>query len=253
MVKKIKNSYLFSFVLFLGALIYATHFVGCASTDSSSNKDILSEGKSQSVGSKKKKNKLSQIPFEKKKEIYGLYTAWSLLENKNQRKEGIDFLKKLTELAPDSGYFWSLYSENLFLIGEREKGKEAIQKAIEVAPDSLDARNLYGDLLRIEGKKQESLEQFQISLEHDPNDIKALQEVAALYFENAEYPKSRDCYNKLIKLNNSGAPVYYHNVGLCYLQEGKFQEAADFFKKVIDLRPDYRSTYRSLAEAYEKK
>jgi len=56
-----------------------------------------------------------------------------------------------------------------------------------------------------------------------------------------------------LKINNQSYSCPYEGLGLLYLKNGKLKEAADSFKKAIEINPDveYRK-YNGLAEIYIK-
>ena len=252
---KNKNSFfnlMFKFLLLLLFLIN----LGCAGVSEKKPPDTTPEQQKR-VSKKETKEHLDinlpvEIDEDTKVLVYEAYTGWVLCELENRRKEGLPYLKRLTQLVPESGYFWSILAQEYFREGKREDGMDALNNAMEVSPNSAEAHLLMGDVHRMENNDPEALKEFQKVLELEPNNLKALQELAAIYFDKKEYKNARKIYNTLLEIDPSSAPIYYHNVGQCLYNDGNYEEAKDFFLKVIEVRPYYINTYFSLGQIYEK-
>jgi tetratricopeptide (TPR) repeat protein len=71
-------------------------------------------------------------------------------------------------------------------------------------------------------------------------------------YKAKNYSKAIEELNELLKLNPSGASGYYNNIGMCYLDDGKYKEAIDSFTESVKIDPLSSSGFNNIGHAYEK-
>jgi tetratricopeptide (TPR) repeat protein len=79
-------------------------------------------------------------------------------------------------------------------------------------------------------------------------------EFAEHYFSTGEYAKAIAEYERFIYFfpNADNVPQVLHQIGMSYLKNGQFQEAARTFQKVIEAYPDMLESYFNISDAYLK-
>jgi len=87
-----------------------------------------------------------------------------------------------------------------------------------------------------------------------PTELEAVEELnkgTDLMFKG-EHKKAIEFFKKAIDLNPEFSEAYY-NWGICYERLGKHKEAIEMFKKTIELSPDSANAYYALGYAYYQK
>ena len=97
------------------------------------------------------------------------------------------------------------------------------------------------------GKKEEALSAIQEARLIDPADTTLLMSEAGLYYEMKDIPN----YQRLIKEaidKNPNDPSLYYNLGVTSAGAKDIVSAEKYYKKAIEIKPDYLEAYISLAE-----
>lgn len=106
-----------------------------------------------------------------------------------------------------------------------------------------------------EGQYLKAEAQYKIALSKNTNSIKGNYNLAnALYHQN-KYDESRAHYNKVIENIHSteiDRAKAYHNIGKSYLDENKFDKAANYFKESLKLNPTDDDTRYNYALAKKR-
>ncbi|MBP7654863.1 tetratricopeptide repeat protein [Candidatus Dependentiae bacterium] len=74
--------------------------------------------------------------------------------------------------------------------------------------------------------------------------------LAYLYFEKQRYDKISETYQKLYKLTDKYDFIISNNMGIINRRIGKYPNAEKYFKKSIELKPDYHFAYNNLGVLY---
>ena len=67
------------------------------------------------------------------------------------------------------------------------------------------------------------------------------------YFENRQWDKAVDEYEKLLS-KNKNQPEIYFKLGNAYSKKGDLEKAIEAFNKATQLKPDYSEAYQRLSE-----
>src|SRR5438132_1819417 len=102
---------------------------------------------------------------------------------------------------------------------------ETLRKALALAPQDPALLMQAGNLAAARGEKTQSLEFDQRAVALDPVNAQARAFLASALSAIGKQEEARAEYARMIELNPS-APNSHAGVGLCYLLEGKFEEAA---------------------------
>lgn len=163
---------------------------------------------------------------------------------KGKLKEAENNYKIAIKLNPKMAVAYSKLG-NVYL--ERKNFKQAIyyyQKAIKIDPKFSDAYNNLGSAYGNQGDNLTSEKYFLKALSLNPKNETAKENVAYLqekiaadYFEKNNYKQAIFYYQKLLK-QYPDSPEYYARIGLCNLQDKKFQEGLKNIKKALIIDPD---------------
>lgn len=101
-------------------------------------------------------------------------------------------------------------------------------------------------LLNKTGKTDEAITMIQKVRAENPNDLSLLLTEADFYIKLKKMDKFGEMMEKAIKLDPNN-PVLFYNLGIINGdRKGKEEEAIKYFKKAIELKPDYADAYISV-------
>ncbi|MGH2575068.1 MAG: tetratricopeptide repeat protein, partial [Ignavibacteria bacterium] len=84
-------------------------------------------------------------------------------------------------------------------------------------------------------------------------EITRLERESYKYYQSRNYDEAVYALEELIKLNPEGKSGYYNNMGMCYLEQGKLDDAEKYFLLSVEAKPDFSIAYNNLGVVYEKK
>ncbi len=101
-------------------------------------------------------------------------------------------------------------------------------------------------ILREQGKTEEAISAFKEARKAYPKDMNLLFAEAQLYSKMQRMDKFAELMEEAINLDPTNPELYY-NLGVINFNQGKLKEAKEYYKKAIELKPDYSSAYVNLA------
>lgn len=135
------------------------------------------------------------------------------LANNNQYEEAVAEFKEALELDPEQPAVHSRLGDAYKHLEKYAEAEASFKKAIELDPANGNLYSNLGDVLARQGKKEESVEAFKKAAEMNPN---------------------------------AGAQDLY-NIGVTHYNDGNMEDAAIYFRKVIEKDPNYSEAYYLLA------
>ena len=169
-----------------------------------------------------------------------------LLERVEQELGGLEFFthgRGLMEAAAQ--YRWALqqndadhwlhynYTPLLQEIGDLEGAAEQLRAFIRNLPQYVPAYELLAKILIKQGKFAEAIAQCQKALQFNPGFSPVYYHLAFALAKQSKFNQSIETYEKLIKLNPEGTVDTYNQIGMIQVHLGRFEEAAETFRKAI--------------------
>ena len=170
-----------------------------------------------------------------------LYGLGMLSQQKGELQQGEEFLSLAVEEQPDSVKMWFALGNLYQHLEKLTAAEDAYKKAIDLRPDAAPIYNNLGYTLEQQGKWKEAIKYYQKALEVQPNCIEA--DVNLGNVLHAQARLSPDKQNYYAKLN--------YKLGLGRKKVADFQYAEVYFKKALELKPDYEEVIRCLEEIRE--
>lgn len=90
----------------------------------------------------------------------------------------------------------------------------------------------------------------------DPKSLSRIAELESSSYTNysaKKYDEAIKDLKMLIEMNPSGSKGYYNNMGMCYFDGGKIDDAISSFDMSVKADPKFSTGYNNLGQAYEKK
>ena len=159
----------------------------------------------------------------------------------------------------DSAYYYinraytfdTLSAESVYSLGllstRQNKTDEALKwlmKLQTLSPNYMNSRQMLAEL-----RKNRQSDNSTGGLQ---SQISALEAESQNAFKQKNYDLAVGDLNKLIKLNPANAFTYYNNMGLCYLDQQKYEEAAKSFEECTKVGKDFTTGWDNLGLAYQK-
>lgn len=99
-----------------------------------------------------------------------------------------------------------------------------------------------------QGKTDEAIVAIKEARKSSPKDLNLLLNEAQLYIKLKDMDKFGALMEEAIQLDPNN-PTLFFNLGVVNQDEGKTEEAISYYKKAIELKPDYGDAYMNLAAA----
>jgi tetratricopeptide (TPR) repeat protein len=179
------------------------------------------------------------------------YNLGTILGEKHQVDEGIQYLQKTVEIRPEfAGGHYNLGSLYLYkkelapAIGE-------LQKAIEFEPRHALAYYKLGDALMQKGQMEQAIPEFEKAIEIWPACVDAHRSLAQARFQQGRLDDAITHFQQAATLQPNVAADYIF-LGNAFLQKQNLDAALASFRKAVELKPDFL-TYNNLGNALLQK
>lgn len=191
--------------------------------------------------------------------------------------------RQLIAARPDNADAHNILGVTLCAMRRTDEGIEALRRATELAPRSASIHANLGEVLRQQGKIEEAAEILEKAVDLDPGHPQALNNLGITYFERRQPKKAVEYYRRALAArpnmaeahNNLGNalrmardfegaiqayqdalvhreryPEAYNNLGTLLQQRGQLEEAEHALRKAVNQNPRYVEAYDNLANIY---
>lgn len=179
-----------------------------------------------------------------------LYSRARLAGLEGDYPTALNLLRDAIELDPFSAFLHSAIAEIKLKIGQADEAMEYILKAIKLDPAYRPPYLMAGSLMAAAGKDLEAAEYLRKAIAVDPAKEDAYLQLVISLNRLFEYEESVRTLKSLVKLNSDSVLGYYY-LGKTYGQMKLYREAAGYFAKTLELRPDFEQAEIDMAAAYE--
>jgi predicted O-linked N-acetylglucosamine transferase (SPINDLY family) len=170
-----------------------------------------------------------------------LYGLGMLSQQTGELQQGEEFLSLAVQEQPDSVKIWFALGNLYQHLEKLTAAEDVYKKAIDLRPDAAPIYNNLGYTLEQQGKWKEAIKYYQKALEVQPNCIEADANLGNVLHAKARLSPDKQTY--YAKLN--------YKLGLGRKKAGDFQHAEVYFKKALELKPDYEEVAKCLSEIRE--
>ncbi len=178
-----------------------------------------------------------------------------------------DYIREIISGFSGNAILWGLLGNAEYALGNWQKATEAYERAAELAPEeALFVLNLakslemQGDRDKALGRyvdacklffEQENYADLSFAIERakrlDPHNLDVETIRAKMLFSTGEKEASEEIIDRLISAGTKDSAIFYLK-GLLLAEHGNRGEAIEFFRKTVEMEPDYSLYWFRLAE-----
>ena len=144
----------------------------------------------------------------------------------------------------------------LFEKGDVKGALSKFEKIIKLNDNIAEAHLRKGDCLDLLGDIEGSISSYTRAIEIEPKNKIAIYNRALSYENLGDLKKTISDYRRAIQVDPANiselnSKLIYHNLGIIYGQENKFDKAIEAFSKAIEIDNQYADAYYNLGYAYQ--
>ena len=165
--------------------------------------------------------------------------------------EAVAQFKTATELLATNASAWNYYGVALQRAGQPDESVNAYHRALELDRDLFEARLNLGTLFLEQNKPDAAKAEFTACTLRRPNDPTGWVKLGFAQLKLGETGPAERSFSAVYHLDTNNAEAL-NGFGLARIQRGKPQDAALFFNKAVNIRPDYAAAILNLATANQE-
>jgi tetratricopeptide (TPR) repeat protein len=166
-------------------------------------------------------------------ELLNHYT--SITKNTKKKEHVLEILKKMKNISSEDLIFNEAYE--LIKIGREESGIQKIKQYISTNSGVWNAWFLLGWAYRRIGNYKDGKDALLESLTLNGENVDTYNELSICYLELGEYNECRKKLVQALKLDGDNIKII-SNFGILALKEENVEEAAGFFRTVLEIEPE---------------
>ena len=163
--------------------------------------------------------------------------------------EGIEMLRRASDLAPDSVAILANLGEVLRQNGKSQEAGEVLERAVEVAPENSQAWNNLGITHFERGQVKRAIEAYRKAIEIRPNMAEAHNNLGNALRLTGDFDGAIAAYHDALTHRERYAEAY-NNLGTLLQQQGQLDDAEHALRKAISHKRNYVEAQNNLAQVY---
>jgi len=136
-----------------------------------------------------------------------------------------------------------------FSANEFEKAISLFKQVLEINPTIYKAYYNIGVCYQELRDTNRAIKYFHKTIQVNPNYTRAYQYLCTIFLQQKQFKKVEDMCRTILRLSKNNK-MALHNMGYALNRQGKQQEAISYYKKVIELYPDFAPSHFEIARAY---
>ena len=122
--------------------------------------------------------------------------------------------------------------------GRYGKGAAVLEQALSAGLDDTELHHDLGKVYTVMDRLEEARLAFAVAVELDSANVRALNNLAAIYARTSNVGRAIEVLEKVHQLDPDYV-VGLHSLGLSYAENGEYDKAADLLNRVVELAPDH--------------
>ncbi len=173
-------------------------------------------------------------------------------EEKNLNSCVIELAEKYLADFPDSQGAWSMYSYALYRVDRFQDAKKSLLKTLELTENSDNNHSWIickiGSIYEDSGHFHKAIEYFEKAQLSNPNEATFLIYKGVLLLRIGKYKEAAEILIKATKCEKGCIDEAFYNLGVVRIAQSKYQEAAECFKKALEIDPKYKEAKQQLKD-----
>ena len=156
--------------------------------------------------------------------------------------------RRALEEAPAFVAGWRGLSEVLLKLGRHVTAEIEVERMLETSQLQPVGAVLRGWILAHRGQDDAAKAQFQFAVSNYPDELEPLEALCRFLFERGNLDEAELALEELARRSTLDGAAH-HNLGTVYLTTGRAEQAAEAYRRSLEVRPDAPQTYRQLGYA----
>ena len=173
------------------------------------------------------------------------YNLGRALELSGKRLEALPHYAKAVELNGNVAEARADYARSLGEAGRIEQSIKQFEALLRLRPNDVDAHFNLASLLESQGRTEEALGQYREVLQLKSTDAETHERVGSLLAKSGRLAEAVTHFAEVARLRPDAQAFY--NLALAHSAQGEAREAINFYRKAINLKPDWAIALNDLA------
>lgn len=167
-----------------------------------------------------------------------LYAQSRLAVHEGDAERALRLLREAQAADPDSGLLYVAEAEIRLKGNQVNEALALVDKAIKIEPGNRDAHLLGGTIMVTLAREREAAGYLRTAVQLDPTKEDSVLLLVDALLKRFEYEESVTVLKELIRLKPDSALGYYY-LGKTYSQMKLYRDALGYYKRSLELRPDF--------------
>ncbi len=184
------------------------------------------------------------------KSLSPVHTSMGLLHTeKGEYVKALEAHSSALELNPRNFESYRGRARAFNLLQRITEAEESYKKSIEIKPDYWAGYSELGVFYSQHGRFEEAAQQFEIATQLSPGNASAFRNLGAVYYYLGDQVKALEAFDKSVKIQpNYGV---YSNIATMNFYNGNYADAAEYYKKALEINDTDHQVWSFLASAYK--
>ncbi|MCX5754315.1 MAG: tetratricopeptide repeat protein [Candidatus Krumholzibacteria bacterium] len=161
-------------------------------------------------------------------------------------REAIAHFEKAASIKPDYSDLQCYLGATYFYLGELDRARSALEKSLTLSPAYSKARYYYGLLLYALGDRKRAIEYLSDATKHEERKGAVDLSFALVHLREGNLEEAMIVLKDILDAGGESADVLYF-LGECYLRMEKLVDAERFFRRALEINPDFLCAKEKLA------
>jgi tetratricopeptide (TPR) repeat protein len=139
-------------------------------------------------------------------------------------------------------------AEGAHAAGRLGDAEALVRRVLRSDPANISAHLLLGVLAGKTGRDELAFDHLRLVVEAEPDRIEALFWMSVLYRRKREFAEASRLAEQAVRIR-PGDPTLQNNLGLCYLDDSRLDDAVAAFRRATTIRADYAQIHHNLGTA----
>lgn len=190
-----------------------------------------------------------------------LSVAWANLarvyrEKGDKKKETEAYLKMMQYAQSEEDLVMAVNggARVLYETGKTDRALGLLSEALKKYPESYELNAAAGKIYLAVGQYRNAITHFEKVLSKKPDEVDIINQIALAYFNYGDEKTASQYWNKSFKIKpqqlKEKSLNYYLNLGVLYMEQKKWLEAANVFQTALSMNPKHHKIWTTLGSIY---